>query len=154
MRTLFPIAVMVLVGCGPRQPSFDHVNHLKDGDGTNLEGAYSVLGKSSVGHSDVCGLVLREDHTFSITNIPALTGLAAPVFWFDGLTTATVKWQIAPVGSYRGERVLGIAFSMPGSIYPVFAAFSGRSSPYRLAILHDARNLNSSVEFEFQRAGL
>ena len=145
---------MILVGCGPSQPSFDYVNHLKDGEGTNLAGVYSVLGKSSDGHSDVCELVLREDGTFSITNIPSLAALADSVYWFGGLTNATGKWLITPVGDHRGERVLGVALSTPGHIFPVCAAFSGRSSPYRLAILHDARNLNSSVELEFQRAGL
>src|SRR5437773_7356498 len=124
MRTLLTIAAMFLAGCGPSRPSFDYVTQL--GAHTNFAGVYSVFGKPQGGHSDVCGLVLREDQAFSITNIPRLPASATPFYWFDQLTNATGKWQLTPVGSHRGERVWGIAFSMPGQPYCVYGALSGR----------------------------
>jgi hypothetical protein len=153
MRTLLLIAAALVAGCGPSPPTFDYVTHLQVTGYTNLTGAYSLHGSAQGGTSDVCGLALRGDGTFSITNIPSLPASRTPFYWFDELTNATRKWQLTPVGSLRGERVWGIAFSMPGRAYCVFGALSGRGSPYRLVFLQDARKLSSRVELEFRRMG-
>jgi len=145
---------MLLTGCGSSRPSFDYVTHLKVGAQKDLAGVYAVVGQAQGGHSDVCRLVLREDKTFTITNTPSLPASAAPFYWFEGLTNAAGKWQLAPVGSHRGERVWGIAFSMPGQPYCVFSALSGAGSPYTLVFLQNARKLSSTVELEFRRVGL
>jgi len=130
------------------------VTRLKAEAHTNLAGVYFVFGKAQRGRSDVCGLVLREDQTFTITNIPSLPASEAPFYWFDGLTNAAGKWQLAPVGSHRGERVWGVAFSMPGQAYCVFGALNGDGSPYTLLFLQDVRNLSSRAALEFRRVGL